>query len=215
LITEAEIRFISSSCGTENRGTTNIVRMLKEGLSIPFISRYRKEQTGNMDEELVNSVSDSYDLLKEINLRKATIIKTIEQQGKLSAELKEKIRDCHSPSELEDIYLPYKPKKRTKAVIAKEKGVGPLADDILDPEIIGSSEKLAEKFIASGNIAESIEEVLELAGFIIAEKFSENSKLRRELRKYLNHSGFLSSEVKKSSKTKEVSLNNTMIIVNL
>ncbi len=82
MITEAEIRFISSSCGTENRGTTNIVRMLEEGLSIPFISRYRKEQTGNMDEELVNSVSDSFDLLKEINLRKATILKiTVRPSG--------------------------------------------------------------------------------------------------------------------------------------
>lgn len=202
MITEAEIRFISNSCGTESRGTTNIIKMLEEGLSVPFISRYRKEQTGNIDEELVNSISDRYDLLKEINLRKATILKTIEQQGKLSVELKEKIRDCHSPSELEDLYLPYKPKKRTKAVIAKEKGFGPLADDILDPEINGSSERLAGDFISSGNKAESIEKALELSGFIIAEKFSENMKFRTYLRGYLNQNGNLVSEVKKEFKDK-------------
>ncbi|MEN8155224.1 MAG: Tex-like N-terminal domain-containing protein, partial [Acidobacteriota bacterium] len=187
MITEAEIRFIAAGCGTEIIGTTNIIEMLEEGSSVPFISRYRKEQTGNMDEELVNLVSERYDFLKEINIRKATILKTIDQQGKLSEEIKKEIRDCYSSSELEDLYLPFKPKKRTKAVMAKEMGLQPLADDIIDPGINGTSEQLAEKFIIARNETKSIEEALEWAGYIIAEKFSENSKLRSELRRFLNN----------------------------
>jgi len=202
LITEAEIRFISTNCRTNRAGITNIIKMLEEGLSVPFISRYRKEQTGNIDEESVNSVSDSFDLIKEINLRKATILKTIEQQGKLSDELKNKITTCFSSSELEDLYLPYKPKKRTKAVIAKEKGFAPFADDILDRDIKGTPEEMAEKFIISGDKTESIEEALELAGFIIAENFSENIKLRSGLRDHLNKTVSLVSQVKKEFRDK-------------
>jgi len=191
LITEAEIRFISTKCGTNTGGTSNIVKMLEEGLSVPFISRYRKEQTGNIDEESVNSVSDQYDLIKEINLRKTTIIKTIDKQGKLSEDLQQKISKCYSISELEDLYLPFKPKKRTKAVIAREIGAQPLADGILDPHINGSARMLAEKFVSSENDIDSIEKALELAGYIIAENFSENMKLRAGLRDYLNKSGLL------------------------
>ncbi|MEN8221834.1 MAG: Tex family protein [Acidobacteriota bacterium] len=202
MITEAEIGFISNNCGTDTRGTSNIVQLLEEGLSVPFISRYRKEQTGNIDEELVNSISDHYDLIKEINLRKATILKTIEQQGKLSDKLENKIRSCYSPSELEDLYLPYKPKKRTKAVIAKEKGAQPLADDIINPQVKGSPRILAQKLITSENEIGSIDEALELAGFIIAENFSENIKLRSGLRDHLKRTGLLVSQVKKEFKDK-------------
>ena len=202
MITEAEVQFISTKCGTDLKGTLNILKMLEEGLSVPFISRYRKEQTGNIDEESVNSVSDNFDLIKEINLRKATILKTIEQQGKLSAELGNKIRNCYSPSELEDLYLPYKPKKRTKAVIAREMGAEPLADDIIDPHIKGSPRILAEKLLNSQNKIGSIDEALELSGFILAENFSENLKLKSGLRDYLKKTGLLVSKVKKEFRDK-------------
>lgn len=202
MITESEIRFIAKSSRTDLSGTTNIIEMLKEGASVPFISRYRKEQTGNMDEELVNLVSESYDFIKDINLRKATIFKTIDQQGKLSKELENKILNCFSTSELEDLYLPFKPKKRTKAVMAKEMGLKPLADEIIDPNISGTPEQLAESFIIKSDLKKGVVEVLEWAGYIIAEQFSENSRLRSELRKYLNQKGMLTSVVKKKFKDK-------------
>jgi len=202
LITETEVQFISTRCGTDLRGTSNILKMLEEGLSVPFISRYRKEQTGNIGEESVNSVSDKYDLIKEINLRKVTILKTIEQQGKLSADLESKIRNCYSPSELEDLYLPYKPKKRTKAVIAREMGAEPLAEDIVNPQVKGNPRMLAEKLLNSQNKISSVDEALELAGFILAENFSENLMLRSGLRDYLIKTGFLVSKVKKEFRDK-------------
>ena len=202
MITETEVQFISTRCGTDLRGTSNILKMLEEGLSVPFISRYRKEQTGNIGEESVNSVSDKYDLIKEINLRKVTILKTIEQQGKLSADLESKIRNCYSPSELEDLYLPYKPKKRTKAVIAREMGAEPLAEDIVNPQVKGNPRMLAEKLLNSQNKISSVDEALELAGFILAENFSENLMLRSGLRDYLIKTGFLVSKVKKEFRDK-------------
>ncbi len=202
MITEVELQFISAKCATDTRGTSNILKMLDEGLSVPFISRYRKEQTGNIGEESVNSIADHYDLIKEINLRKATILKTIQQQGKLSVELENKIRNCYSTSELEDLYLPYKPKKRTKAVIAREMGAEPLADDIIDLQVKGSTRMLAERFLNSQDKIGSIEDALELAGFILAENFSENLKLRSELRDYLNRTGLLVSKVKKEFRDK-------------
>ncbi len=202
MITEVETKLISGNCGTEKKRTSNIIKMLEEGLSVPFISRYRKELTGNMDEESVNAVSEQFDLFKEINLRKATILKTIKQQGNLSEKLENQIRACYSPSALEDLYLPYKPKKRTKAVIAKERGAQPLADDILNSRVAGSVEGLAEKFIKSAVEIGTIDEALELAGYIISEYFSENMNLRAGLRDYLNRSGLLVSQVKKQFKDK-------------
>ena len=166
MITESEIRFIAKSSRTDLSGTTNIIEMLKEGASVPFISRYRKEQTGNMDEELVNLVSENYDFIKDINLRKATIFKTIDQQGKLSKELENKIRYCYSTSELEDLYLPFKPKKRTKSVMAKEMGLKPLADEIVDPNISGTPEQLTDSFIIKSDQSPCLFPILDRASSI-------------------------------------------------
>ncbi len=197
LISEADTGYISINSRTERHGTINVIKMLDEGLSVPFISRYRKEQTGNMDEESVNLVSTNFNFIIELNGRKSTIIKTIAQQDLLTEDLERRIKECYSLPELEDIYLPVKPKKRTKATIGKEKGLAPLAEMILDSSINDSAEKLASEFVSEESGVESIDEALEWAGYIIAEKFSENIKIRKKLREYLQKSGSLNSTVKK------------------
>ncbi len=173
----------------------NIISLFAEGMSIPFISRYRKEKTGSLDEVKISEVKEYYDFLTELNDRKKTILKTIESQKKLTPELERKIKKTYSKNELEDLYLPYKPKKRTKATIAKEKGLEPLAEFILDKNNSDSVEEFAEKFISKEKNVNSIEEAIEGAGFIIAERFSENSDLRQFIRKTMSEQGVLRVEV--------------------
>jgi len=202
LISDSDIRFISGNFGVPPGHAGNVVRLLQEGMSVPFISRYRKEQTGNMDEALVNLISERYDLVCELNQRKGTILKTIEQQGKLSDELKDIIAGCYSPAGLEDIYLPFKPKKRTKAVIAAEMGLRPLADMLLDPGEKGAADELAGRFLTTLNSDQTATDALEWAGYIIAESFSENTILRSRLREQMYGKGLLVSEVKKDFREK-------------
>jgi len=202
LTNKSDIGFIIDSCGTFERETEQTIKLIEDGLSIPFISRYRKEQTGNMDEEIVNLIYEKFIFLKKLNQRKTAIIKALEKQGKLSDEIKNEISKCYTSSGLEDIYLPFKPKKRTKAVIAKEMGLEELAYDLLNSKIIGSAEKLAEKHITFINEKISIEKALEWAGYIIAEKFSEDTKLRSDARDIIRERGNLESEVKKTFKGK-------------
>ncbi|MFW6096399.1 MAG: Tex-like N-terminal domain-containing protein, partial [Bacteroidota bacterium] len=109
----------------------NTLALLNEGATIPFISRYRKEKTGNLDETFIGDIQDENSKLEELNKRRETILKTIEEQGKLTESLKEKITKASTLQELEDIYLPYKPKKRTRATKARERGLEPLAEIIL------------------------------------------------------------------------------------
>jgi uncharacterized protein len=180
----------------------NIISLFNERMSIPFISRYRKEKTGSLDEVKITEVREYYDFLTELNERKKTVLKTIESQKKLTPELELKIKSTYSKSELEDLYLPYKPKKRTKATIAKEKGLEPLAELFLDENSSETAEKLAEKFISKEKKVNSIEEAIEGAGFIIAERFSENSELRQFIRKTMSEQGILIVEVTNEWKEK-------------
>lgn len=202
MISVSDIEYIFINSKTDKQDTVNVINMLNEGLSVPFISRYRKERTGNMDEESVNLVNNFFNFTKELNLRKNTILKSIEQQDLLTDELKNKIEKCYSLSELEDIYLPFKPKKRTKAVIGKEKGLEPLSVMLLDPSVKDSAEDLALNFLSPEKGVGSTAEALEWAGYIIAEKFSEDIRLRKKLRDYLKKSGMLSSVVRKEFKDK-------------
>jgi len=111
---------------------SNIFDMHSEGATIPFMSRYRKEATGNMDEVQINDVVEQVKYFAELDKRKETVIKTIEGLGKLTPELKQRIEDCYDATELEDIYLPYKPKRKTRATTAIEKGLEPLAKLIFE-----------------------------------------------------------------------------------
>ena len=120
-------KFISHSLSLPLQSVSAVLTLLNEGCTIPFISRYRKERTGGLDEVQITDISDLYDRLKELGKRKETILKTIREQEKLTPELEAKIRACMDSTELEDIYLPYKPKRRTRAQIAREQGLEPLA----------------------------------------------------------------------------------------
>ena len=123
----ANASFISHSLSLPLQSVSAVLTLLNEGCTIPFISRYRKERTGNLDEVQITNISELYNRLKELGKRKETILKTIREQEKLTAELEAKIWSCMDSTELEDIYLPYKPKRRTRAQIAREQGLEPLA----------------------------------------------------------------------------------------
>ena len=124
--------FISHSLSLPLQNVSAVLTLLNEGCTIPFISRYRKERTGGLDEVQITDISELYDRLKELNKRKETILKTIREQEKLTPELEARIRACMDSTELEDIYLPYKPKRRTRAQIAREQGLEPLALAIME-----------------------------------------------------------------------------------
>ena len=124
--------FISHSLSLPLQSVSAVLTLLNEGCTIPFISRYRKERTGGLDEVQITDISELYDRLKELGKRKETILKTIREQEKLTPELEARIRACMDSTELEDIYLPYKPKRRTRAQIAREQGLEPLALAIME-----------------------------------------------------------------------------------
>ena len=135
------VAYISHSLSLSHKSVLAVLTLLDEGCTIPFISRYRKERTGNLDEVQITNISELNDRLKELGKRKETILKTIREQEKLTPELEAKILACMDSTELEDIYLPYKPKRRTRAQIAREQGLEPLALAIMK----GASPNLPER----------------------------------------------------------------------
>ena len=141
----ADASFISHSLSLPLQSVSAVLTLLDEGCTIPFISRYRKERTGNLNEVQITNISDLYDRLKELGKRKETILKTIREQEKLTAELEAKIWSCMDSTELEDIYLPYKPKRRTRAQIAREQGLEPLALAIMREASPNPSERRGDK----------------------------------------------------------------------
>ena len=120
-------KMISGFLGIPERQISSTLHLLGEGATIPFISRYRKEATGGLDEVQIEQIKEQHDKLCDIVKRKETILGTINEQGKLTAELEKRINDTWNPTELEDIYLPYKPKRKTRAEVARQKGLEPLA----------------------------------------------------------------------------------------
>ena len=140
----SEVSFISHSLSLPLQSISAVLTLLNEGCTIPFISRYRKERTGGLDEVQITDISELYDRLKELGKRKETILKTIREQEKLTPELEAKIRACMDSTELEDIYLPYKPKRRTRAQIAREQGLEPLALAIMEEASPNPSERRGE-----------------------------------------------------------------------
>ncbi|MCC7431735.1 RNA-binding transcriptional accessory protein [bacterium] len=173
----------------------NVIELLENNSTIPFIARYRKERSGNLDEVQIAQICDRYAYLEELEERKIYVLKTIEEQGKLTTELKEKISNSLLKQEIEDLFLPFKPKKRTKATIAKEKGLEPLADKIFAQNFRESLENIAKPFVV-GEI-QTIQEALEGASFILAEKFSENAEVKSYLREKIYRYGKISAKVKK------------------
>lgn len=172
---------ISSRLGLEREQVSNTLELFESGATIPFISRYRKEATGSLNEVQIAEIRELYEKFVELDKRRATIIDTISEQGKLTDELKEKIEKAGSMSALEDLYLPYRPKRKTRASVAIERGLLPLAEAILhqrEPDV----EKKASVFVSEEKGLPTVEDVLAGARDIIAEKISENAGVRERLR---------------------------------
>ncbi|MBI5023588.1 MAG: RNA-binding transcriptional accessory protein [Candidatus Omnitrophica bacterium] len=170
------------------------VHLLEEGASIPFIARYRKEATGSLDEVAVTGIRDRLHQLNEMDKRRATILESIQQQGKLTEELNEKILACATLTALEDIYLPYRPKRRTRASIAKEKGLEPLAQEIFAQEGIDPA-AAATGYVNAEKKVNSVAEALAGARDIIAEWVSEDAPARSRLRALFRDRAVISSRV--------------------
>ncbi len=132
-------KYISQSLGLTQQAVTNTLKLLAEGATIPFISRYRKEATGGLDEVQIAAIDVAHKKLVELERRKETIVATIEEQGKMTDELRSRIHRCMDATELEDIYLPYKPKRRTRAEVARTKGLEPLAKMLMAQTGLGWS----------------------------------------------------------------------------
>lgn len=186
----------------ENNWSENSVRVVlnlfSEGATIPFIARYRKEMTGGLDENQLRLIDERAGYLKSLNYRKVTVIKTITELGKLTPELSAKIENCLSLTELEDIYLPYKPKRKTKASVAKEKGLEPLALFILNnPNFSGDFKAECNKYINVEKGIETTEDAVNGAKDILAEMISEHASVRKFCREYLqNRSSIISAKAK-------------------
>ena len=177
------------------------VGLLDEGATIPFISRYRKEMTNSLDEVQVSNVRDEIERLRALEKRREVIMESIESQGKLTPELIEQLRAAETMAQLEDIYLPYKPKRRTRATIAREKGLEPLAELIFKQQKINlgaeASQFISEENpIAIGSVA-SVDEALEGARDIIAEWVNENAEARESIRNLFKQSATIKSKVLK------------------
>ncbi len=188
-----DLTYIADKSGARINQCASVIEMLTEGMTVPFISRYRKERTGNLDEAVVNAIAENMTHVQDLNDRKKTILKTIEEQGKLDENLKSRIANTYEKQELEDLYLPFKPKRRTKATVAKEQGLEPLADAIWSGSGV-SPEDLAEGFIQVDAGVNSIEDALAGAGFILAERFAEDSELRVRARQRMMREGTISVE---------------------
>jgi uncharacterized protein len=165
------------------------VQLLDQGNTIPFIARYRKEMTGELDEAQIRNIDERLKYYRKLEERKASILKTIEEQGKLNPELEEKIGRCSDASELEDLYLPFRPKKKTRASAAREKGLEPLASFLLACPVDGEPLKEAEKFVGEG--IEDAGTALQGAMDIIAELISEDADLRKWLREFSLKTGVI------------------------
>lgn len=180
----------------------NIISLLDEGCTIPFISRYRKEMHGSLDDQIIRSFADRLIYLRNFDKRKQDIIKLITEQEKMTPEIMASIEKASTLTELEDIYRPFKPKRQTRATIAVAKGLEPLANAILKQETNQTLEELASKFINEEKGVLSIEEALAGASDIIAEKISDDAQLRKKLREFLFEAGIIETQLKEKTNEK-------------
>ena len=190
-------RLIAGELHLSEHAVENTLKLLDEGCTIPFISRYRKERTGGLDEVQITAISDRKERLQEIAKRKETIIKTISEQQKMTPELQKRIDDCWEMTTLEDIYLPYKPKRRTRAQVAREQGLEPLAT-LLMMQREANPEQVAKRFV-KGDIATATD-AIKGAQDIIAEQVSEDERSRNQVRSAFRREAFIESKVVKAKK---------------
>lgn len=184
----------------QRKNVTAVATLLREGSTVPFISRYRKEITGSMDEVMITNIRDRIEQLQELDLRRETIISSVEKQGKLSLDLMQAIVSAETLAQLEDIYLPFKPKRKTRASIAREKGLEPLAQKIMDQENF-DLEHFGGSFIDPEKGANDLTEALGGARDIIAEWVSENQVTRKNIRGLFWSEGIIEAKVLKGKET--------------
>ena len=192
--TENFISKIASELNVSPRQVQATVTLLEGGATVPFIARYRKEATGSLDEVSITSIRDRWHQLQELEKRRAAVLDSLKEQGKLTKELEEKVLAAETMTVLEDIYLPFRPKRRTRATVAKEKGLEPLAQLIMEQGII-DPEKEAKAYVDPEKKVESVEDALAGARDIIAEWVNENAEARGKIRQLFFEKGVFQSKV--------------------
>jgi uncharacterized protein len=198
------IETISEDLGIKQEQIKNTVKLLDDDNTVPFIARYRKEVTGSLNEDQILNIKNLIRYYRKLMERKKQVLKSIEDQGKLTPELKEKIEAATKLQEVEDLYLPYKPKRRTRATIAREKGLEPLAELILKQEILsGNPQEIAAEYINQEKGVETADDALAGARDIAAENISENAEIRNIMRKLAFVNGLIISKAKDMNILKE------------
>ena len=191
---QTHVSKISKELSITEHQVQSVALLLEEGATIPFISRYRKEATGSLDEVAVTAIRDRLQQLEELDARRQSILKSLEQHGHLNEDLENQVNAAETMAELEDIYLPYKPKRRTKGMIARERGLEPLALALFEQAGV-DPEQEARAFINPENQIETIEDALSGARDIIAELINENSEVRAEMRQFFAEKSVIDSKV--------------------
>ncbi len=196
---------ISKEVGAPVFRVETTIRLLEDGGTVPFIARYRKEATGNLNEVKIRDVEERLHYYQNLDQRRSTVLASIEKQGKLSEDLKARILSSYSKHELEDLYLPFKPKRKTKASVAIERGLEPLAQLIWEQSVSDPIETLAMQFISEEKEVPTAEAAVEGALYIVAERIAESPEFRKQLRDLILKEGMVRSRVavgKESEKTK-------------
>ncbi len=205
LTQEQVVALVAGELSLRPAQVKNTLALFDEGGTIPFIARYRKEQTGELDEVQIRDIRDRAAYLKELDERRDTVLRSIEEQGKLTDELKAKILACTVKQELEDLYLPYKPKRKTKGMVAKERGLEPLALLLWEQQQDVSPEAAAAGYVNAEADVPDVAAALDGAKFIIAELVADDAEVRQYIRRQILTNGVFVSEVlpeKKNEKTK-------------
>ena len=197
------LQIISDELNVKYQQVENAVKLIDDGNTIPFIARYRKEVTGGLSDEDLRILYDRLNYLRNLETRKEEVRKSIEEQGKLTNEIITSLQNAKILAEVEDIYRPYKQKKRTRATIAKEKGLEPLSEAIINQDNKISIEEIAEKYIDPEKGVETIEDAIAGAKDIIAENISDNPTYRKEIKRYCYRDGIVSTEVNTKGETEE------------
>lgn len=194
---EEVIKILVETLKVSEKQVRTVLKMLEEGATIPFIARYRKVETGNLNEDQIREIEEQFKYQNNLLERKEAVIRLIEEKGLLTNELKDNILKCTKLVEVEDIYRPFKEKKKTKASEAIKNGLEPLAKMIMSFKVSGSLDDLARKFLSEN--VKTTDSALEGAGYIIAEWISDNAYYRKWIRNYVFHNGEIVSKVKKDA----------------
>lgn len=192
---------IAAKTGIAEKQVSAVLSLLAEGATVPFIARYRKERTGSLDEVQITAIMEQQERLNELMARKDTILRTIQEQGKLTDELRQKIQDCWESSALEDIYLPYKPHRKTRADIARERGLEPLAKQLMSQSPTLDPMQVAGRYL--GKEVTSPDEALQGARDIIAEWVNESTNARNAIRREFDYSAVITSKAIKTKAADE------------